>query len=97
LFLADDEIKSIAWSEESKFNLFTSDGKIKVWREVGFVFDIKHVHFTVKYGGGSVMVWACFFYQGVGKLVFNDGIIDSKKFINSLFQNIKASAEIMEL
>lgn len=61
MFLADDEIKSIIWSEESKINLFTSDGKIKVWREVGFVFDIKHCTFHCKirrwFGNGLGMLF----------------------------------------
>ena len=35
----------------------------------------KNIVATVKCGGGFAMVWGCFSYHGVEKLVFIDGLI----------------------
>ncbi|CAF3806888.1 unnamed protein product [Rotaria socialis] len=50
--------KNVVWSDESKFNLFGSDGKVMVWRTRREEFDRKCTVPTVKHGGGSVIVWA---------------------------------------
>ncbi len=51
---------TVVWSDESKFNLFGSDGKVMVWRSPKEKFDPKCIIPTVKHGGGSVTVWGCF-------------------------------------
>ena len=48
--------ESVIWSDESKFNLFGSDGKVMVWRTPREEFDPKCTVATVKHGGGSVVV-----------------------------------------
>ena len=55
-----DYWKHVLWSDESKFNLFGSDGKIMAWRSTMEECDPKCTVPTVKHSGGSVMVWACF-------------------------------------
>ncbi|KAG0429426.1 Transposable element Tcb1 transposase [Dictyocoela muelleri] len=97
VFMSDDEIKNIIFSDESKFNLFYSDGRVSVWREPSTGLKPKNLIPTVKYGGGSVMVWGCFSYHGVGKLVFIDGIMDSASYVNILTNNLNTSARIMGL
>ncbi len=49
----------ILWSDETKINLFGSDGVKRVWRQPGEEYKDKSVLPTVKHGGGSVMVWGC--------------------------------------
>ncbi len=49
----------VLWSDETKINLFGSDGVKRVWRQPGEVYKDKCVLPTVKHGGGSVMVWGC--------------------------------------
>jgi transposase len=64
----------VIWSDESKFNLFGSDGKVMVWRSRSEEYDPKCTVPIVKHGGGgSVMVWGCFSSSGFGNLVFIDG------------------------
>ena len=46
---------TIVWSDESKFNLFGSDGRTMMWRSRDEEFDPKCTVSTVKHGGGSVM------------------------------------------
>lgn len=83
--------KRVLFTDESKFNVFQSDGKPKVWRKPNTSLDKQHLQPTVKYDGGLVMVWDCFSYNGVGKLHFIDGIMDQHKYIDILKQNLKDS------
>ena len=46
--------------DESKFNLFGSDGKVMVWRVSKEEFPPACTVPTVKHGGGNVKVWGCF-------------------------------------
>lgn len=47
----------VLWSDESKFNLFSTDGIRYVRRPIGKRNDPKYQIPTVKHGGGSVMIW----------------------------------------
>jgi hypothetical protein len=95
--IGQEAIKTIIFSDESKFNLFYSDGRVKVWREPGSCLQPGCFQPTVKHGGGSVMVWACFSYYGVGRLVFIDGTMDATKYVSILADNLRQSASNMGL
>jgi transposase len=95
--LTENEVKSIVFSDESKFNLLYSDGKASVWREPGSRFEKRHITETKKFGGGSVMVWACFSYYGVGKIYFIDGIMDAPRYVSILSSSLPPSLESMGL
>lgn len=97
MFMSEEDVKSVIFSDESKFNLFYSDGKVSVWREPGTGLETQHLNKTVKYGGGSVMVWGCFSYHGVGKLVFIDGIMEDPRYVDILSRNLQSSAVLMGL
>ncbi len=49
----------VLWSDESKVNLFDSDGVQHVWRCPGEEYQENCALPTVKHGGGSIMVWGC--------------------------------------
>jgi transposase len=51
--------KSVIWSDESKFNIWSSDGKEYCWKKKREELNSRLVKTTVKHGGGSVMVWGC--------------------------------------
>ena len=97
IMLSENAQKSIIFSDECKFNLLYSDGKHSVWRKPGTGLHSKNICPTLKFGGGSVMVWACFSYHGVGKLVFIDGIMDAVKYVTILSENLELSASKMGL
>lgn len=95
--MSEDTVKSIIFSDESKFNLFYSDGSIPVWRQPKTGHKTENICPTVKFGGGSVMVWGCFSYFGKGRLHFIDGIMDSAAYCNILSTHLFASANAMGL
>uniref|UniRef100_A0A8R1ET42 HTH_Tnp_Tc3_2 domain-containing protein n=1 Tax=Caenorhabditis japonica TaxID=281687 RepID=A0A8R1ET42_CAEJA len=64
------------WSDESKFNMFGSDGNTGIRRPVGARYLPKYQLPTVKHGGGSCMVWGCFSAGSMGPLRRIQGIMD---------------------
>jgi hypothetical protein len=75
-----DEWLNVIWSDESRFKLFKSDGRIWTWRKPGHRYDCQHLIPTVKFGGGSVMVWGCFSWWGLGPLVTIEGTLTQKSY-----------------
>ncbi len=76
---------NILWTDETKINLYQSDGKRRVWRRKGTAHDPKHTTSSVKHGGGSVMAWACMAASGTGSLVFIDDVTADKSRILKCF------------
>ena len=68
--------ETVVWSDESKFNLFGSGGKIMVWRTPKEEYYPHCIVPTVKHDGGSVTVWSCFARNGVGKMCILDRNMD---------------------
>ena len=68
--------KRVIWSNESKANIFDSDGKAAVWRTPREEFDSNYIVPIVKHDGGLVLIWVCFKQRAVGKLWILDGIMD---------------------
>lgn len=72
--------KNVLWSDESKFNLFGSDGKRYVRRPTNMALDPHYTIKTIKHGGGNVMVWGSFSWHGVGPLVQIMGRMDQFQY-----------------
>ncbi len=64
-------------SDETKINLFGSDGVKRVWWQPGEEYKDKCVLPAVKHGGGSVMVWGCMSAAGTGELQFIEGTMNA--------------------
>ena len=75
-----DDWKRVLWSDESKFEIFGSHRRQHVRRKVKERYNSKCIAPTVKHGGGSVIVWGCFSYDGVGELVKIDGIMKKEDY-----------------
>ena len=60
--------KKVIWSDETKINRFGSDGRLWCWKTRGEPLSERTTQFTVKHGGGSIMVWGCMTTEGVGEL-----------------------------
>lgn len=85
------------FTDESKFNIFGNDGRIRVWRNPKDGLNPKYTQKTVKHNGGGVMVWGCMAANGVGKLAFVDGIMDQYVYIKILEENLKPSTDQLGL
>lgn len=84
---------TVIFADESKFNLFASDGKAYVWRKPNTELQTKNLRATVKHGGGHVMVWGCMSSAGVGRLEFIDSTMNKEVYLDLLKQNLLQSAE----
>ena len=49
--------RKIHWSDESRFLLHVTDGRMRVWRHKNTANTPRNIHPIFPYGGGSVMVW----------------------------------------
>lgn len=68
------------FSDESKYNLFGSDGKQWCWRRDDEAYLDRNVVKEVKHGGGNLMVWGCITWDGVGRLHHIYGTLTGIKY-----------------
>lgn len=87
--------KRVVFTDESKYNIFGSDGRGKVWRKPNDELNMKNVVPTVKHGGGNVMVWGCMAASGVGKLHFIESTMDRWIYLDVLKTNLRQSVTSM--
>ncbi|GFV06711.1 transposable element Tcb2 transposase [Trichonephila clavipes] len=84
----------VIFSDESKFNIFGSDGCRMVWRKPN-TFTPPKTHNSYcearRWVGDGLGVY------GLGKLVFIDGIMHKMAFLNILQNNLKESADKLGL
>jgi len=85
--------EEVIFSDESKFNLFGSDGLQYCWRKGGQALDPFYTEKQVKHGGGKVMVWGCITASGVGRLCQVDGQMNSAKYISILQEGYLGTLE----
>ncbi len=83
----------VLWSDESKVNLFDSDGIQHVWRCPGEEYQVNCALPTVKHGGGSIMVWGWMTTAGTGELRFIEGNMDSNMYWDILKQKMMPSLQ----
>ncbi|GFX81563.1 transposable element Tc1 transposase [Trichonephila clavipes] len=58
--------ENVIFDDESKYNIFGSDGNQKVWRKSNTTMHVKNLRPSLKYGGGNQTVWGCMASSGVG-------------------------------
>ncbi|KAK3536221.1 hypothetical protein QTP86_000202 [Hemibagrus guttatus] len=62
-----------------------------VWHKSNTAFQKKNIILTVKYGGGSVMVWGCFAASGPGRLAVINGTMNSAVYQKILKDDVRPS------
>lgn len=85
--------EDVIFADESKYNVFASDGRRMVWREPNTALKPRNLKPTVKHGNGSCMVWGCISAKGVGELVFIDSILNKERYLELLKSALLQSAE----
>lgn len=71
--------------------------KGKTLRKENTAFQHKNLILSVKHGGASIMVWACFAASGPGQLAIIDGTINSELYQQILKDNIRTSVRTLAL
>ncbi|CAB4484115.1 unnamed protein product [Rhizophagus irregularis] len=66
-----EEWKQVLWSDESRFALFQSDGRARVWRSPRETYNKDCIQSSVKFGGGLVIFWGV--SVGMGLTFDRDG------------------------
>lgn len=85
------------FTDESKFELFRTKKKQKVWRAANDEMNPKNLLPTVKFGGGSVMVWGCMAASGVGNLVFIENTMKKEDYLKILKTKLRTSVQKLQL
>jgi hypothetical protein len=90
--------KRVLWTDETKINRIGSDGRAYTWKEKGSPLCDRTTTPTVKHGGGgNIMVWGCMGWNGVGKLVEVQGIMDAVQYCEILDEEVAESFEKLEM
>jgi hypothetical protein len=82
---------NVIWSDESKFQLFGSDGRQWYWKKPGDPLIARHIKSTVKHGGGNIMVWGCLTSKGMGYICHIHGSLDSELYRQILHDEFMAT------
>ena len=74
----EDDWSKVLFTDESKFELFGTNRRMFVRRRKNELYINACLSPTVKYGGGSIMVWGAISLNGMGKLNRIHGIMDQR-------------------
>ena len=72
--------RHVLFSDESRFLLYTADGRVTVRRQVGQRFNQDCIIPTRAHGGGSVHVWGAIHYGGKLGLVVLEGNVNAASY-----------------
>ncbi|KAK3567375.1 hypothetical protein QTP86_019891 [Hemibagrus guttatus] len=85
------------WTDETKIEHFGRSVSHYICCKSNTAFQKKNIIPTVKYGGGSVMVWGCFAASGPGRLAVINGTINSAVYQKILKENVRPSVFDLKL
>jgi len=76
------QLKTVAWSDESRFLLRHSDGRVRIRHKENENMDPSCLVTTVQAGGGGVMVWGMFSWHTLGPLVLIGHRLNGKAYLS---------------
>ena len=89
--------QNILWTDQTTVELVGRNTQHYVWRKKGTARQHKNFIPTVKYGGGSIMVWGCFAPSEPGQLAIVDGKMYYQAYRDILKENIRISVRQLKL
>ena len=92
-----EDWKKVVQSDETKINHLGSDGCKWVWKKAGEGLNDRLVEGTVKFGGGSLMMWGCMTWQGVDYATKIDGRMDGDLYLQILKDELLNSLQLYGL
>jgi transposase len=87
----------IAFTDESRFELFKSGGSRYCRRGPNEEFQLRNLKPVVKHGGGGVTVWGMITSRGVGRLHRVEGNMDAKQYCSILQESLLGSLQDVRL
>ena len=92
-----EDWKRVIWSDETKINRLGSDGRNWCWKRPGEGLSDRLVQGTLKFGGGSLMLWGCTTWNGIGYAFKVDGRMDTDLYLQSLMDELQHTLQFMAL
>jgi DDE superfamily endonuclease len=83
-----EDWRRVVWSDETKINMFGSDGRYYCWRKPGGPVLDHHFKPTVKHGGGALFLWGCMTVKGVGFMAKIDNGLDAQLYVKILNEEL---------
>lgn len=91
-----EDWKRVNFSDETKVNRFGSDGAVWTWIAPDGIERDHNLQHLYKHGGGSLMVWGCFSYKGVGYMARIDGRMNAELYCEILDDEFKQTPDCMD-
>ena len=88
-----EDWKHVIWSDETKINCLESDERKWIWKRAGEDLSSRLVQGTVKFGGGSLMMWGCMTWNGVGLGCKIDGKMGADLYVQILEDELQQTLE----
>jgi transposase len=92
-----EDWKRVIWSDETKINRLGSDGRKWGWKRPGEGLSDRLVQGTLKFGGGSLMLWGCMTWNGIGYAFKVDGRMDADLYLRILRNELQHTMEAYHL
>lgn len=83
-----DDWSHVIFSDETKINRFSSDGRVWCWVRDPQELSERTVIPTVKHGGGSVMIWGCMCIHGPGMMCRIEGRLNQHGYQKILEEHL---------
>ena len=91
-----EDWKWVRWSDKTKINCIGSDGKRWAWKKAGEGLSDRLVQGTVKFGGGSLMMWGCMIWEGVEMACKIKGRMDTDLYLQILEKELQQTLEFYD-
>ena len=92
-----EDWKRVVWSDETKINRLGSDGRKWAWKKAGEGLSNRLVEGTLKFEGGSLMMWGCMTWHGPGIATRINGRMDGELYLSILKEELQESFKFYNL